>query len=218
MSNPNPTVHYLPQPFPYNLNENWRKYIIQANTANDIRLNFTAKQKLLIPRVDMDSYDFPSYPKPYTTYDAVTYPEAVDLCFARFRSPDFDLWLEKIKVCVHSKATYGCIKVNVWDFGINELSVPRNLAGIDGGEPVNINIPLTIFFDTNLISNSIDDTDLYMVASGQNPHLRPLVTASVDNIIAANSLLRFGIQYAEGDAYGLKVYLVCWVLECDKVS
>lgn len=213
MSNPNITVHYLPDPFPVTLDATWRKYIIQANTANDIRLNFSPAQKLLIPKVNLDDYDFPAYPKPYATVDGYTYGEDVDLCFGRFTSPNFTLWLEKIKVCVHAKATYGCVKINVWDFGTNFTSTPRNLAGVSCGEPSNLNIPLTVFYDNDLVSNVIDDTDLYMVKTNQVPILRPLGT---ENYITANSLLRFGIQYAEGDAYGVKVFLVCWALECDK--
>ncbi len=212
MSNPNPTVHY-PNPLPGGLNSNWRKYILQAATANDIRLDFSPAQKLLIPQVDMRNYDFPAYPKPNSTVDDVTYEEDTDLCFGRFNSPNFPLWLEKIKVCIHAKATYGCIKLNVWDFGNQYSSVPRNLAGISCGEPNDINIPLTIFYNHDLVSNVIDDTDLYMVETNQIPILRPF-----DVSIASNSLLRFGIQYAEGDAYGIKVFLVCWTLECDKVE
>jgi hypothetical protein len=215
--NPNTSVHYLPDPLPTNLNENWRKYIIQAATANDIRLNFTDTQKLLIPKVDMDSYSFPSYPKPYTSYESGTYTENTDLCFGRFRSPDFNLWIEKIKVCLHTKASYGCVKINVWDFGTDDSSVPVNLVGIEDNEDVNVNIPLTLYYNNSLISNAIDDTDDYMTVTEQTPKLRPFTTDTDDNIILANSLLRFGVQYAEGDAYGLKIFLVCWVLECDKV-
>lgn len=215
--NPNQTVHYLPQPYPTNLTSDWHKYIIQAATANDIRLNFTVEQKAMIPKVDIDTYAFPSYPKPYTTKDLIEYKENIDLCFGRFRSPDFPLWLEKIKVCLHQKSTYGCVKINVWNFGTVSESVPQNLAGLEYGQPSSINIPLTIFAQNNLISNAIDNTDLYMVSTFQNPSLRPFVTDGNDNIIAANSLLRFGIQYAEGNAYGLKVFLICWALKCDKV-
>ena len=216
-TNPNTTVHYLPDPLPTNLNENWRKYIIQASTANDIRLNFSDAQKLLIPQVDMDTYNYPSYAKPYTSYTGGTYPEETDLCFGRFRSPDFDLWLEKVKICVHSPATYGCIKLNVWNFGTDETSIPTNLIGIEDGEDSNINIPFTLYHDYSLVSNILDDTDDYMVATNQEAKLKPFTTTSVDNTIEANSLLRFGVQYAEGDAYGVKVFLICWVLECDKV-
>jgi hypothetical protein len=210
--NPNNTVHYLPQPFPATLNENWRKYIIQANTTNDIRLNFTTAQKLLIPRVDMDTYILPSYPKPYTTLYGKAYQEATDICFGRIVSPDFPIWLEKIKVCVHAKATYGCVKINVWDFGTSITATPRNLVEINRGQASNINIPLTVYAGDNLISNVLDSTDLYMVKTTQVAYISPF-----GETIASNSLVRFGIQYAEGDAYGVKVFLIGWVLECDKV-
>ena len=116
MPNPNTSVHYLPDPLPANLTKQWKKYIIQAATPNDTKLSFSLEQKNLIPKVDMTSYDFPSYPKPNTTKDSITYSSSTDICFYKTMSPEFNLWVEKVKICLHQPATYGCIKVNVWNF------------------------------------------------------------------------------------------------------
>lgn len=209
MINPNSTVHY-PTP-PPSLNENWRKYIIQAATANDIKLNFSLQQKAILPRGDLKSYTYPAYPKPYATINTKTYTEDIDFCFGRFLSPGFPLWVEKIKVCLHQAATYGCIKINVWDFG-PATQTPINLVGLTGDD-VSYNIPLTVSAENKLISNALDNTDLYMVESEQVTNLSPF-----SYTIAANSLLRFGVQYAESNCFGLKVFLVCWALECDMVA
>lgn len=209
--NPHSTAHY-PIP-PEGLNENWKKYIIQASTANDIRLTFSEKQKLLIPKADNTSYSHPAYTKPYHKYKGISYLENTDICFSRMVSPDFDLWLEKIKICLHSKSTYGCVKVNVWNFGSSYTSMPINLTGIIGGEPDYMNVPVSIGSEQNLISNVLDSTDEYMVLSNQVPKISPFL-----NTISANSLLRFGIQYAEGNGYGLKIFLICWALECDRTD
>lgn len=213
----NTTVHTLPNPFPTNLTNNWKKFIIQASTSNDVRLDFDFNQKKLIPQVDKDTYTFPSFPKPYSSKSGGgNFTEDTDICFARFKSPEFNLWLEKIKICLHQPTTYGCVKVNVWNFGPSG-SVATNLTELECSQSSDVNIPVTIGANQKLISNVIDDTDLYMVSSSQIPKLRPFVTNDADNIIEGNSLLRFGIQYAEGNAYGLKIFLVCWALECDLV-
>jgi hypothetical protein len=215
MANPNSTVHYLPKPFPTDLTNNWRKYIIQASTPNDTRLDFNQEQKTFIPKADPFTYEFSSFPKPYSTVNGITYNENIDICFSRFKSPNFSLWLEKVKVCVHQAATYGCLKLNMWDFGPNSVPTPRNLIEIERSQPNELNIPVTISSNTSLISNVIDHTDLYMVKTNQNPKLRPFVTNGQNNIILPNSLLRFGLQHASSNAYGLKVFLICWALECD---
>lgn len=206
MGNPNSTAMYLPRPYPSALTPDWRKYIIQAATPNDTRLDFSPKQKALLSRLDSNSYDFPSYDKP----NVGSLDENVDIAFMQCVTPNFPIWVEKIKVCLHQPSTYGCLKLNVWDFGDDESNVPTNLVGLNEGQLSTENIPLTVNPQTSLISNVLSDPDLYMVSSGQIS-----TYDAFDYTIAANSILRFGMQYAEGDAYGLKVFLIGWVMECD---
>ena len=207
MSNhPNTTVHTLPKPLPDELTSEWRKVIFQAATPNDTRLNFSMEQKTRIPRIDLDTYTFPVFPKPNTN----SMDHQADIVFGQWTTPSYDIWLEKIKICLHQETTYGCIKINTWDFGSSLENVPTNLIGIEAGEPSNQNSPLTIENNYKLISNALDSTDDYMVATVQTPKLSPF-----SYTIAGNSILRFGLQYAEGNAYGLKVFLIGWTLECD---
>jgi hypothetical protein len=126
MQNPNETVTYTPRPYPSTLTSDWKKYIIQAATPNDTRLDFSMSQKALIPRVDLTSYEFPVYNKPNT--NGLT---DVDLAFMQIKSPNFPIWVEKIKVCLHQYTTYGCLKLNVWDFGNSANNIPVNLVGLN---------------------------------------------------------------------------------------
>jgi hypothetical protein len=210
MDNPNPTAMYLPRPYPSALTPEWKKFIIQAATPNDTRLDFSQKQKALIPRIYSNVYGVPSYPKPNTTTSTGTLDENTDIAFMQCVTPNFPIWVEKIKVCLHQPATYGCVKLNVWDFGDSEENVPVNLVGINEGQSSNENIPLTLNPSTELVSNVLADPDLYMVESEQLSIYDPF-----GYTIDENSILRFGIQYAEGDAYGLKVFLIGWVMECE---
>ena len=214
MANPNSTVQYLPQPFPSGLNSNWRKYIIQAATPNDTRLVFGPDEMARIPRVDIKTYPMPAYTMPHNS----GWGYETDISFHTTISPPFPLWVEKVKVCLHQQTTYGCVKINLFNYGSSLENTPVNLTGLNYGQPANINIPVTIFPFNKLISNVLSNTDLYMAETSQISTYDPFVTASVDNIIQPESILRFGIQYAEGNAYGLKVFLVCWALECDKVG
>jgi len=209
MANPNETAMYLPRPYPTALTPEWKKYIIQASTPNDTRLDFSMDQKSLIPRTNLTSYAFPSYPRPNTG----NFDKDIDLEFMRIESPAFPIWVEKVKVCLHQETTYGCVKLNVWDFADDEDDIPTNLVGVDGGEPSTVNIPLTIFPDHKLISNALATPDLYMVETNQTTYIDPF-----DYTIQPNSILRFAIQYAEGNAYGLKVFIIGWMLECDKAE
>jgi len=206
MSNPNETAMYLPRPYPTALTPQWKKYIIQGATPNDTRLDFNMDQKSLIPRSDVDSYAFTAYPRPNTGI----HDHDIDLEFMTLVSPKFPIWIEKIKLCLHQHTTYGCVKVNVWDFGDAITNIPTNLVGVNCGEDADENIPLTIYENNKLISNALADPDLYMIESGQTTYLDPF-----DYTIAANSILRYGIQYAEGNAYGLKIFIIGWMLECD---
>ena len=208
MSNPNTSAMFLPSPYPTALTPEWKKYIIQGATPNDTRLDFSLDQKSLIPRADITSYNFTAYPMP----NSGAYDHDIDLEFMTIVSPKFPIWVEKIKVCLHQATTYGCIKINVWDFGSALTNTPTNLVGIDESEDADENIPLTIFEDDKLVSNVLADPDLYMVDTLQTSHIDPF-----EYTIAANSILRFGIQYAEGNAYGLKIFIVGWMLECDTV-
>jgi len=202
--NPNITAHYVN--VAGNVTDNFRKYIIHGSTPNDTKLDFTQEQRALIPRVDMSTYDWPVYPAPNcenTTYET-------DLVFFQIRSPAFDLKVEKIKICLHQPSTYGCIKVNVWDFQDGCDTKPINICNVNVGQDDTLNCPVTLIAEEKLISNALDNTDIYMINSNQECTFQPF-----DYTIAANSLLRMGIQYAEGNAYGLKVFIVGWALECN---
>jgi hypothetical protein len=99
-------------------------------------------QKSLIPHPDMTSYEFPAYPKPNTG----NLDENVDLAFMRIMSPSFPIWVEKVKVCLHQHMTYGCVKINVWDFGSDEGNIPVNIVGLgtskfNAAVQSNINLP-----------------------------------------------------------------------------
>jgi hypothetical protein len=203
--NPNVTAQYVN--IPPELTDNWRKYILQGATPNDTKLDFTQEQKAKIPRGDFRTYDWAVYPRPYT--EGLDYE--TDLVFFQMKSPAFDLWVEKIKICLHQEFTYGCVKVNVWDFGssLNNTN-PTNIVNVDTGQPSNLNCPVTLIANEKLISNALAQTDLYMVNTGQECELQPF-----DYTIEANSVVRMGIQYAEGNGYGLKVFIVGWALECD---
>jgi len=203
-SNPNVTAQYVN--IPDTLTDNWRKYILQGATPNDTKLDFTQEQKALIPRADMRTYDWVVYPKPNST----NLDHKSDLCFYQMKSPAYDLWVEKIKICLHQPSTYGCVKVNVWDFGDSLENDPTNICNVDTSQPSSLNCPVTVISGEKLISNALANTDLYMVNTGQSCELDPF-----DYTIQANSIIRMGIQYAEGNAYGLKVFVVGWALECD---
>lgn len=213
MGNPNETAMFLPRPFPSGLTPDWKKYIIQGSTPNDTRLNFGFDQKARIPKANMVKYSLPSFSVPNTG----AFDEDVDIPFLRIVTPKFPIWVEKVKICLHQETTYGCVKVNIWDYGSSESNIPTNIVAVKdpGGKTVAgvDNIPVTIESDETLISNALAAEDLYMVQYSQECFITPF-----DYTIAANSILRFGIQYAEGNAYGLKVFLIGWMLECDKVG
>jgi len=203
-SNPNITAQYVN--IPSTLTDNWRKHILQGATPNDTKLDFTQTQRGLVPRGDLKTYDWPVFPRPNTG----TLDHETDLVFFQMTSPAVPLWVEKIKICLHQASTYGCIKVNVWDFGNSLSNSPTNICDIDVSQPSDQNCPVTLVAEEKLISNVLSNTDLYMVNSGQQSVLEPF-----DYTIAASSIIRMGIQYAESNAYGLKVFLVGWSLECD---
>lgn len=208
--NPNETAKY-PTVTPSTISKTWRKFIIQASTPNDMILNLTAEQRNKIARIYQNTYDFPSFDKPNTN----GYTNNTDLTFSSVISPQFDVYVEKVKVCLHKEATYGCVKLNVWNYGnvgTSEGVVPTNLVGIEGSEPSNINVPLSIYAGNKLISNALNDDDEYMKLIEENTKLNPL---ELGTYVAPVSLLRFGIQYADSNAYGLKVFLVCWANVCD---
>ncbi len=202
--NPNITAQYVN--IPDSLNDNWRKYILQGQTPNDTKLDFTQEQKAKIPRTDISTYDWPVYPNPHT--DGLGYE--TDLVFYQIQSPNFDLWVEKVKICLHQPSTYGCVKINVWDYGTSLENTPINIINVSAGQPNTKNCPVTVVAEEKLVSNALSATDLYMVNSGQQCVHEPF-----DHTIQANSIIRMGIQYAEGNAYGLKVFVIGWSLECD---
>lgn len=202
--NPNVTAQYVN--IPNTLTGNWRKYILQGSTPNDTKLDFSQEQRGIIPRGDLSTYDWPVYPNPQT--EGLEYE--TDLVFFEMKSPSFDLWVEKIKVCLHQASTYGCVKINVWDFGDSLLNNPINIVNVDVGQTSDLNCPLTIVAEEKLVSNALSRTDLYMVNTGQI-----CVTEPFDYTISANSIIRMGIQYANGNGYGLKAFIVGWGLECD---
>jgi len=206
-SNPNLTAHYVN--IPSDLSTSWKKYIIHGATPNDTKLDLTVEQKNLIPRGDLVSYDWTVYPKPNTP--GVTYES--DLVFLQTKSPSFDIRVEKIKMCLHQASTYGCVKVNVWDFGNDLSNDPINICNVNVGQPSEKNCPVSIIVGESLVSNALDSTDLYMVNTSQTCSISPF-----DYTISANSYIRMGIQYAEGNAYGLKVFIVGWSLECTVVE
>lgn len=202
--NPNITAQYVN--IPPELTDNWRKYILQGATPNDTKLDFTQDQKAKIPRGDLKTYDWTVYPNPQTE----GLDHETDLVFYQMKTPAFDLWVEKVKICLHQPTTYGCIKVNVWDFGDSLTNDPVNIINVDVEQPATLNCPVTVVENEKLVSNCLSATDLYMVNSGQQCERQPF-----DYTIAANSIIRMGIQYAESNAYGLKVFVIGWALECD---
>jgi len=211
-TNPNSTAKY---PTPVNITKTWRKFIIQASIANDVILNLTSAQRNKTARVYQSTYEFPSFDKPNTN----GYTTNTDLDFSSVISPQFELFVEKVKVCLHKEATYGCVKINVWNYGnIGSIEgvVPTNIVGVEGGEPSNINVPLSIYAGNKLISNALDNTDDYMSLVGEETKINPYDISGA--YIAPTSLLKFGIQYADSNAYGLKVFLVCWANVCDFVG
>ena len=208
MSNPNITAHYLPRPYPVSLTTGMRKYIIQGATPNDTRLDFNNDQRNLLAKGDLTTYSKVAYPFP----NSIVGSPDVDIQFFDTISPNFDIWVEKVKVCIHAPTTYGCIKLNVWDFGTSPTNTPTNIVGINSDAPANLNVPLTIKSNVSLISNALDDTDLEMVASSQES-----IIPYFGHTISAGSYLRFGLQWAEGNAYGIKVFIIGWVVECDTV-
>jgi len=202
--NPNLTAQYVN--IPESLTDNWRKYILQGAVPNEVKLDLNLDQKSLIPRADFNTYDWPVYANPNTE----GLDHTSDIVFYQLKSPSFDLWVEKIKICLHQPSTYGCIKVNVWDFGDSLTNTPTNICEVNVNQPSGVNCPVTLVANEKLISNTLSSTDIYMVNSGQQSVLNPF-----DYTISANSIIRMGIQYAEGNAYGLKVFVVGWSLECD---
>jgi len=203
-NNPNVTAQYVN--IPSSLTSDWKKYVIQGATPNDTKLDFTQDQRGQVPRADLSTYDWAVWDKPNT--DSLDYQ--TDLVFCQIKTPAFPLWVEKIKICLHQATTYGCVKVNVWDFGDSLSNDPTNLINVTAGQPSTKNCPVTLIENESLVSNALADTDLYMINSDQQCDLDPF-----DYTIAANSILRMGIQYAESNAYGLKVFLTGWTLECD---
>ena len=80
------------------------------------------------------------------------------------------------------------------------------------GDDSDYTSPLTIGEGCSLISNALEEEDQYMKATSQ----KTLLPTFDENLtIQPNSILRFGIQYAEGNAYGLKVFIIGWATECD---
>jgi len=218
MSNPNSSVKY-PTTTPPNITTDFRKVVIESSTPNDTRINFDLNQKSLVSKIVPMRYNDPSYPYNFPAYNKPntdTYPN--DIIFSKMITPDFDIVVEKIKVCIHSPTTYGCVKLNVWDFGDSLENVPVNLIGMEEGEGSEENVPLTIFPDVSLISNALDPLDDYFNMESndsveiinQTPKLSPF-----NYIINAKSILSLGVQYAEGNAYGIKVYIVGWALQSD---
>lgn len=205
--NPNVTAQYVD--IPESLNGSWKKYILQGATPNDTKLDLTQTQKALIPRADLKTYDWAVYPNPYT--ENLTYES--DLVFYQMKTPAFPIWVEKVKLCLHQPTTYGCVKVNVWDFGNSLDNSPTNIINVNVGQPSSLNCPVSIIANEKLVSNALSDTDLYMVNSNQECTYSPF-----EYTISANSIIRMGIQWAEGNAYGLKVFVIGWVLECDQAE
>ena len=205
--NPNITAQYVN--IPEDLTPEWKKYILQGATPNETKLDFTQDQRALIPRADFQTYDWAVYPNPHTS--GLGYES--DLVFYQMKTPSFPIRVEKVKLCLHQPSTYGCIKVNVWDFGDNVSNSPTNIINVNTNQPATLNCPLTITAENALVSNALSPTDIYMVNSGQECVLAPF-----DYTIEANSIIRMGIQYAEGNCYGLKVFVIGWVLECDVLS
>jgi hypothetical protein len=263
-SHPNKTVHVKPWVLPVteelgcdlpNLYMNdgclqWRKYLIQAATPNDTKLNFSLKQRYLVPKARFDlipSQNIPAYPKPNgrNLFTNAYEDRDTDIKFCKTVTPNFPIWVEKVKICLHQHCTFGCIKVNVWVYptctGEGELvckessSIPVNLVGLDYGQGVasDANFPVTIIPYNKLISNALNtgDTeknDLYMEGTDQTTFVRPMQWNGAKPswmdygddrlIIPPKSIIEFGIQYAESDAYGLKVFIVGWALECEDVG
>ena len=210
MSNPNITPKY-PTEKPDIVNGSFRKVVIEASTPNDTRLNFTSEQKSAVSKIVPLNFNDPNYPYNFPVYNIPnatenTYPN--DIVFSKLISPNFHIIVEKIKICLHSPSTYGCIKLNLWNFGDSIENIPVNLLGTDVDETPYENAPVTILDNVDLISNAIDSNDNYFNnVSIQVPKLSPF-----EHSINPNSILSFGIQHAEGNAYGLKVYLVGWAV------
>jgi hypothetical protein len=263
-AHPNKTVHVKPWPLPVeedlgcelpNLYMNdgclqWRKYLIQAATPNDTKLNFSLLQKYRIPKARFDLVPgrrIPAWPKPNgrNLITSAYEDRGVDIKFCKMVTPNFPIWVEKVKICLHKHCTYGCIKVNVWvypscedDGDLNcpqSNEVPVNLVGLDYGQGVssNANFPVNITPFNALISNVLnngdsDRNDLYMKGTDQRTFVKPMMWNGAKPswmsygdqrcMIPPKSIMEFGIQYAESDGYGLKVFIVGWALECNNVG
>lgn len=265
IDHPNITVHTKPWTLPIyqdygcdlpNLNTTdgcpqWRKYIIQGATPNDTKLDFSLEQRLKIPKSRTNiipGRTIHAYPKPFGNDLITNVPlgKNTDFSFCRIVTPNFPIWLEKIKICLHQHCTFGCVKVNVWLYPpcsdnedmscIQDKVTPFNLIGLDYGQGVNsiYNFPVNIIPNNKLISNALntgdtDRNDIYMEGTDQTTFTRPMywnenkpswITINDDDriIIPPKSIIEYGIQYAESDAYGLKIFLVGWALECDLIE
>lgn len=210
MGHPNQTV-IVPTNFSENgITEQTKKFILHAATPNNIPISFSVKQKRLISRVDLNSYVNPVYPKPNTVVNSVAYGENTDIAFYKMVSPNFPIIVEKIKICLHQPTNYGCIKINVWDFKDSLINIPTNLIDINSGQTEDYTSPLTIPENYDLVSNVLEQEDFFMKQTLQIATIK-----TFGYTIAPNSILRFGIQYAEGNGFGLKIFIIGWVIQCD---
>ena len=187
-----------------------KKVILQASTPNDIKLDFDVIQKKIVSKARLTPSGFDVYPKPNTTIDGEVFGKDTDIAFSIIRSPNFSIIVEKIKVCLHQPSTFGCFRINVWDFKKNEENIPENLVGVDAGEEEKYTSSLIINENTKLISNALEAQDSYMSSTNQTPKVK-----SLSYTIEPDSIIKFGIQFAQSNAYGLTVFIVGWALECD---
>lgn len=178
------------------IDKTYRKYIIQASTPNDTQLFLSQDQirKLSSRSRIGDAWGF------YKPLQG-GYGEDTDIRFAELVTPNFDIVVEKIKICLHSKITSGCVMVNVWDKIDTD---PTNLLALTTSTESH-NITFTLSQDNYLISNALD--------IDENPSQSTIVTP-YSYTIAANSRMRLGIQYANSDSYGLKVFIIGWANGC----
>jgi len=211
MAHPNSTVITPTGFLDAGITTETKKFIIQSATSNDIKLSLSVLQKRLLSRINRDDYSVPVFPKPNSIVGLTTYGANTDIAFQRIVSPNFPLIIEKIKICIHKATTFGCIKLNLWDYGLDESVIPTNLLEIESDlDDGNYSTPLTISPGYNLVSNVLESEDTYMQATSQVAK-----EVSLGYTIQPNSILRFGIQYAEGNAYGLKIFIIGWTLQCD---
>lgn len=175
------------------ITQDHRQVILQFTVPVDIKMNLSLKQNLQIPKhayiygEDTDDYSI-QWPKPYT----MKYTD-VDILLDKIITPNHNIIIDKIKIGLHQPAKIGCFKLNLWD-----MTDPENIVNLLGCKPEveNMNLPFTVESGHKLIKNALESNKT--------------VLSPLEYTLVPNSRLRLGLQSAESDAYGLKVFIIGW--------